>query len=867
VAELDRIVSRLAETGPAAFVLAGAAGVGKTRLAAEAAKWAAESGQATAHVVATKAAASIPFGAFATLLPDADALLGGRLSVLRSAGEAIVERRGGAQRLVLVVDDVQLLDEASAALVLQLVHTASCSLLATVRTPGPAPDPVTALWKDGLADRIDLSPLSEADVEAFATEILGGPVAGATVRRLWEASRGNALYVRELLRGAAATDALANDRGIWVLRRPLTAPDRLVELVTLRLDDLDGGTVQVVDLLAVAGSLGYALLETLTSSDAIEDAERRGLMEVVEDGRRSQARLTHPLYGEVLRQRLPKSRTRRLWTALAEALAATGARRREDLLRLASWQLDTGMHDDPALLARAARRARQMFDMDLAARLGRAAVDAGGGVDAGLVLAEAEFISGHHEEANRVLTALVPLCANDAELVAVTNAQAYNLGILMGDPDAAVQVIDEALKVVTDPGSRLLLEGRAATTRLMAGDSAAALDAAAEALASDDDAVVIRGTFVSSMALAFLGRTREAVAVARRGFDVHRRSPEATQLPESQLIGATIGHAGGGALAEAMSSAMAGYHACLEAGDKEGIASFSLLCGWVQVDQGLLRQASRSFREGAAANREINDTGALRWCLGGVALAEGMAGRSTAASEAITELDDLRPDWMFLFEANLVDRGRAWAKAAAGEMSAAREALREAAERAAGRQQWVAEAQLLHDIARLGAPGLVAPRLSEVATVVDGELVGLLARHGAALVHMAADDLEQVSLGFEKIGALLLAAEAGSAAATAYRNDGRARQASACARRAQEHLSACGDISPPGLFRSHDIDRLTAREREVAGLAALGASSREIAERLYISVRTVDNHLNSVYIKLGVTNREQLAEALGVSSS
>ncbi|QBE48718.1 helix-turn-helix transcriptional regulator [Leucobacter triazinivorans] len=51
---------------------------------------------------------------------------------------------------------------------------------------------------------------------------------------------------------------------------------------------------------------------------------------------------------------------------------------------------------------------------------------------------------------------------------------------------------------------------------------------------------------------------------------------------------------------------------------------------------------------------------------------------------------------------------------------------------------------------------------------------------------------------------------------------------------------------------------LTAREREVALLAALGHSSRFIAERLYISVRTVETHLSNVFAKLDVENRDEL---------
>src|ERR1700722_12064966 len=70
-AELDRILAKLRGPGPAAFVLAGPVGVGKTRLAAEVAKSAAALGFGTAQAVASRAAAAIPFGPFAPFLPAA----------------------------------------------------------------------------------------------------------------------------------------------------------------------------------------------------------------------------------------------------------------------------------------------------------------------------------------------------------------------------------------------------------------------------------------------------------------------------------------------------------------------------------------------------------------------------------------------------------------------------------------------------------------------------------------------------------------------------------------------------------------------------------------------------------------------------
>ncbi|MGD0081955.1 MAG: helix-turn-helix transcriptional regulator [Acidimicrobiales bacterium] len=88
------------------------------------------------------------------------------------------------------------------------------------------------------------------------------------------------------------------------------------------------------------------------------------------------------------------------------------------------------------------------------------------------------------------------------------------------------------------------------------------------------------------------------------------------------------------------------------------------------------------------------------------------------------------------------------------------------------------------------------------------------------------------------------------------------RRAAAAGTRAEHLAGACGDARTPALVGPDDRVKLSLREREVALLAAEGRSSREIAERLFLSTRTVDNHLQRVYLKLGVTGRRELAEHL-----
>jgi DNA-binding NarL/FixJ family response regulator len=80
--------------------------------------------------------------------------------------------------------------------------------------------------------------------------------------------------------------------------------------------------------------------------------------------------------------------------------------------------------------------------------------------------------------------------------------------------------------------------------------------------------------------------------------------------------------------------------------------------------------------------------------------------------------------------------------------------------------------------------------------------------------------------------------------------------------RARQELSASGERSrrrAPGA-----LDRLTPQELQIARLAATGLTNREIAERLYLSHRTVSTHLYRIFPKLGVTSRTELAATVYV---
>ena len=85
--------------------------------------------------------------------------------------------------------------------------------------------------------------------------------------------------------------------------------------------------------------------------------------------------------------------------------------------------------------------------------------------------------------------------------------------------------------------------------------------------------------------------------------------------------------------------------------------------------------------------------------------------------------------------------------------------------------------------------------------------------------------------------------------------------ASPLVRRAHEELALSG--ARPRRDRRTGVDSLTPAERRVARLAADGLSNRQIAQELYVALKTVEGHLARVYAKLGVAGRPQLRDALG----
>ncbi|MDW5598545.1 AAA family ATPase, partial [Conexibacter stalactiti] len=405
--ELEALGALLSDdSASAGVVIAGAAGVGKTRLAGELARLAQARGWPVQWARATRSAASIPLGAFAAFLPKppADATPSEGAELLARVRHALVERTGGG-RLLLCVEDGHWLDAASATLVHQLAATGEGFVVVTVRGGEPVPDALRALWKDELCELVELRELTRAEVDRLLIAALGGPVDGGTVNALWELTLGNALFLRELVLFGRDRGLLADRGGIWRWDGAITPGMRLGELVGARLAALSDAAARAFEVVAVGAPLELELLEA-GERDELETLERQALTELRAERRRRVVDLAHPLHGEVVRARLSRTRLDAIQRRLADALEARGAHRRGDLPRVAAWRLESGAAHDPLLFERAARHALAALDVTLAERLARAAAQAGGGFDARLTLGQALAGAGRALEAEELLGAL-----------------------------------------------------------------------------------------------------------------------------------------------------------------------------------------------------------------------------------------------------------------------------------------------------------------------------------------------------------------------------------------------------------------------------------------------------------------------------
>lgn len=839
-------------------LLVGEAGIGKSAIAA------AVTDQLTtppvARVFATEASRAIPFGALSSLLPDDLSDIHPALAVQRMAAQLRDQSPGVHAPPVLLVDDAQLLDPHSASALLTLMTSKTLRLLATLRSGVEPSDAVTALWKEQLVDRIDLSPLDRTATRELLESVVGGPVASGTVDMLWTRSGGNPLYLTELARYGLARNVLVERVGVWWWLGAAGVPPRLVELLQRRLDAASLAADDAINLLAMGDPLPYDTLAALAGEDAVLELDRLGLVTSETTDAELRLRFAHPLLLSIAERRLSAARRRSLAARLRRAPA-----QQVDVIRRAGWDEAAGADVDVELMFQAADAAL-INDPTAATRFAERALKAGGGLTAGLLLAAAQLEQGQTDLAAAALDRVASQAATHAEKLRLTSAE-FGLALWgRRDVGQARQVLDRARRALPEHDHVELLAAEALAT-LFSGGGTATLPLARAVLDDPEasPAATVQALTALTGALTFTDRGPEAITAAQTLLNrLHCTPVSAPALGLAHALVAVTGVFFGAAFRLPRSVGRLGrwpgspefFQGTDEAfppppaGDEareQASLGWPLLVGMRRHFQGDLRGALAPLRE-AFMQQHAGD---------------GLF-RSEATAELIVVLADLGhheeasqlladhpPDQTAIIPGLLP-----WATAAVahgtGHRGLAADQAIEAALIAANRGVMGMALNFLTDAGRWGDPHRAAAVLGELGPLTSDlqrvRAADISARCSPAPLHVLETAELQLAAGFTR-HANELAQRAASLDDTGrYR-----RRATFVLRQTRDRL---GDQ-----VRSHSTavgGLLTQRENEIAHLAARGLSDRQIAHDLVLSVRTVQSHLASAYRKLGIRSRTEL---------
>jgi DNA-binding CsgD family transcriptional regulator len=850
------IETAISASDASGIVIWGAPGVGKSRIAREALAAAAARGCESRWAVGTTSARTIPLGAFTAWAPsgvtDTVALVRGVIESLTAAPTDTP--------VVICVDDVHLLDDLSTFVVEQVVQRGAAKLVLTIRDREPVPAVVQEIWRGDQFDRLDLQPLSHDETAALLSSALGGPVDPDAAQRFWMLTRGNPLYLRNIVEQEVADGRLAARHGHWGWTGdPIVAPG-LVELVESRIGDLPAPVADVIDALAIGEPIELAALTRITGPAAIEEADTRGLITVEPRNGGVEVRVAHPVYGEVRRERAAPTRLRRLRGLVAAELAASDDR--DDVqvvVRRATLILDSDLTPDAQLLVRAAHGAVGLADLPLADRLAEAAIRAGAGPEASFVRAHALSWLSRGEEADAVLAEIDGSQLTDVDRARSAFLRASNMLWVLADPARAKRLIDDASRTASPQAHRYI--DAFLTVYWFAMDQPESAVHASKGLALEDLPAVVGAEIAWALTAisADGGRAGEAATLADAGYTVAARSFDAPQMRFNIADAHVSALLLSGRIADAVEVA---ERMRQEAADLPGTAQLlgAAVAGRAALGAGRADTACVLLEQAAMA---LSDAGhAIGWgyryrVAHATALAvRGLTHEATAVLAALDELG--RPFRSLDYERSLA---RAWVAAGEGAVSEAIAISLAAAQRAGERGEFAAEVICLQTATQFGDRSGGA-RLRELEAIVEGPRVGLAARFAEAMHDGDAVELASVSEEFERIGDFVAAVDATAHAAIRHRRQDMRGSALGCSTRADALAEQCGGVSTPALRQASEQLPLTDRELEIVRLIADGESTWTIAERLTLSKRTVETHIYRAMGKTGTSTRDELAALL-----
>jgi DNA-binding CsgD family transcriptional regulator len=508
----------------------------------------------------------------------------------------------------------------------------------------------------------------------------------------------------------------------------------------------------------------------------------------------------------------------------------------------------------------AAKQAVNRFDIELALRLAGAARDTGGGYPATELLGVVLLFADQPERAMQVLA--------DDEAQAGTPHQRGRWMTLRAavafwglDRADAIDQLSAAARAVDDPAAVARVRAFEAMMRLHLKETATAATLADDVLS--DPAAEGSAQAMARCVLALLRSMRgdqEGSAELLAEVDAHtaewRRDSPSLQYVRQTAVGTRA----------VVSLDLPGLDAIVstEFTDLVESGGFGFGSGWVallRARAALLRgrtgEALRASEQacGALSGNRLYD-GNAHAVRAAVAAMRGDTELARASMAAADRAAATCTEFFYLWR----EQGRAWTTAGTGDLAAAVAQAQHLADRLQHDGFTAAELLIRYDMVRWGHAERAADRAADlVAGGVGGGAAPLLLRHARTAADRDGGGLLAVARDFSAQGYNVFAAEAAGGAVGLFRSARDARALGASTLLA-DVLAGCGTLRTPAVLAVQPS--ITLRERQVAELAAAGVRSRDIADRLFLSSRTVENHLQRVYQKLGVTGRAELAQAL-----
>lgn len=854
-AAVTDIATRISE-GPVGhgIMLQGPAGVGKSTLLNHVSRRLRELGHFPLHIHGSTAATAVPFGPFAPLFAEFGIAELEGFAALSALTVALRKRPPNA---VLMVDDVARMDPGSILAVQQIVLSTGLKSILTVRG-NEVPASIAQMCDQGFITVDQVPPLSAEDVHQIAADYLKGPLSPRTVVALIEHVEGNPLHLRELLLASRQEGALTWTGTFFDLTGGLALSPRIHELVGRRFDSLNSDELRVLELLAA----GQPLPASGFDANLVERLERGGLLDHSAAG---ELRLAHPLYDDVLRTRTAPSWWRRSKGQAAQILRdsvrgkpADNPAVVETCHRAVVLESSAGTRGSPAELAATAAWAAGRSNPELAARLARQALEGGPLHLAHVVLGAAAATLGDLTEAETQLRAAMDTAVDDDDLARLAAPVGLFWGARRQDPERALKLLHE---LATRSASELPLpaiRSEIAIWLMMTGQSPG------EMFSTDGDEIDRLSVAVNH---AFTGVIAGPLHIVDTAVELglplavsHRE-----ELPHA-LSSLRFSQVTGIALSGDLNRARAQAEEYLTESDTIGGETSGVwqqLLGLLELTQGNADLA-HTLAIDAHRNLSWRDIGGVLTAAKALLFASAVQqGRPEAEiNNARSEFPagpptDLRVTMLLGWAQarRLRDRGDI-AGAAAHAVHVGTELI--------SRHHVYLGAALLHVAVRLDHPEPAVELLRQVADTSGGGLLHLMHEHAIAVRDQDAEAMLSLAARMEQLGGVGLAADVATqvthwfaAAGSPMPNPTWLQDLQVLRQRA----GANGPWTAPVTLRT-DPFALTERELKVAHLAADRLRSREIAQQLGIAIRTVDNHLQRIYRKLGVNDRTALAEAL-----